>query len=258
MFYYVLDTETTGTVVERHEIVEISVIRVDNKSQVSRVIRAKYPERASLDALAVTNKKHDDLLIGETHLEAIQVINKFFNEDGAGPEARVIVGHNICGFDRKFLHTMWAEHGMRFPADNWVDTLDIMRKFKKDNNLGREILINLNASMDLFGLKKVAGASHSAKIDTRNNFFLWLELQKRMDCLPFNVVTPHDPDGPLVKKAKANPKAKTAKAPDVKEAISAQVPTTPMAMPAPIQYQDESGYEDSCTDSDERDFQYED
>ena len=61
--YYILDLETTGLDSKRQEINEISVIRVKDKNQLTRNIKALYPERASIDALRVQNRTMNDLLV---------------------------------------------------------------------------------------------------------------------------------------------------------------------------------------------------
>ncbi len=190
--FYVLDTETTGLSVDYHEIIEISVIRVRDRLQISRQVKADNPKTASFDALKITNKTMDDLLIGVSKLQAISEVNDFFALDGLTSAHRCIIGHNIVGFDKKFLHAMWSKHNYVFPADMWCDTMSIMRKFVKDNyNKENKPKINLHASCDLMGIKKIAEA-HNAKDDSRNNFLLWKKmLELNLDYLSFIKRFPH-------------------------------------------------------------------
>ena len=123
--YYVIDTETTGTG-NQHEIVEISIIRCSDKVQMTRFIKADFPERASLDALAITGKTIEDLRNGIPKEEAVAQIEEFFNLDNSSPECRCIVAHN-ASFDQRFLHNLWDRCGKKFPANMFLDTMQLTR-----------------------------------------------------------------------------------------------------------------------------------
>lgn len=183
MEYYILDTETTGLTTGYHQIVEISLIRVSNKVQLTKEIRCLHPERASLDALRIIGKSKYQLNNGISILEAIEISNKFMNEDGLSPKQRCIIAHN-APFDRRFCHNMWDTYSSLFPADYWVDTMALMRKYNKDK--GIKAKVNLQDSLDSLGIVKVAGL-HNAKSDTQNTFKLWkkLTVDLNIDHLPF-------------------------------------------------------------------------
>ena len=172
MQYYLIDTETTGLVCGYNEVVEISIIRISDKVQLTRQIRALHPERASLDSLKIIGKSKYQLSEGISSLEAIEISNKFMNEDGLSPKQRCIIAHN-APFDRRFCHNMWETYNSIFPADYWVDTMAIMRKYNK--TAGIKSKVNLQDSLDSLGIVKVAGL-HNAKSDTQNTFKLWKKL----------------------------------------------------------------------------------
>ena len=186
--FYILDLETTGLSKLRHEIIEISVIRVSDRCQINRQVRADRPNDASFDALKITGKTIDDLYIGISKKQMIADIEEFFNQDGLTPAHRCIVGHNIIGFDKNFLHYAWDKADKQFPAELWFDTLSMCRKVAKDMGLVRPRL-NLHSVCDMFGIKKIATA-HNSKDDTKNNYMLfqyfidkkipYLELIKRI------------------------------------------------------------------------------
>jgi len=189
--FYVVDTETSGLRASYHEITEIGIIRVTDRMQLHRCIRCEYPERASFDALKITKKTTADLSKGYDKAAVVAECNKFFAEDGATPAARVIVGHNIIAFDKKFLHALWAEQGQEFPAHLWLDTMSLTRQFLKQAGI-KTRSINLHASCDYVGVKKLSEA-HNAKIDSRNNYLLYKNLieEKKIDYLPFIKSFPH-------------------------------------------------------------------
>jgi DNA polymerase III alpha subunit (gram-positive type) len=191
--YYVIDLETHGLRVNYHEITEISIIRASDKVQLSRNIKALYPERASIDALTITNKTLADLSYGDSREITVEACDKFFNEDKLTPAHRIIVGHNIYNFDRRFLHALWESVGKVFPANMWLDTIPMTRKYAKSIGLVKP-KVNLHAACDIVGIKKIA-AIHNAKSDSRNSYLLWQDLinNKKMDYLPFIKTAPHLP-----------------------------------------------------------------
>lgn len=181
--YYVIDTETTGLKHNYHEITEISIIRCDDRVQLYKNIICDHPERASVDALAMTNKTIKDLYIGQPKEVVVQECNKFFSEDGLTPAHRCIVAHN-APFDRKFLHALWEFLGQEFPANLWLDTISLTQKFINNSDAGTlnitktatgRISKTLHSACDIVGVKKLSGA-HNAKVDSRNTYLLWKKL----------------------------------------------------------------------------------
>jgi len=174
--YYVMDTETTGIKHSFHDLVEISIIRFSDKTQITKIIKAENPRNASFDALRITGKTMQDLYKGITIIEAIEAVNNFFAEDGLTPAHRCLVCHN-APFDRKFVHHAWNKHNQEFPAELWLDTLTLCRKqaapliAKAKENGTKRPELNLHAACDLFGVKKIAQA-HNARDDSRNTYLL--------------------------------------------------------------------------------------
>lgn len=184
IIYYVLDLETTGLSSKDHEINEISIIRVKDKVQLTKHVRCEYPERASFDALRITNKTIADLDNGISKEDAISIVEKFFQQDGLSAEFRCIIGHNIIAFDKKMLFALWEKCGKEFPAHLWMDTMHMTKQHAKNAGLVKP-KVNLQASCDMLQIKKVAGM-HNAKSDTRNCYLLWEKLkQSNIDYLPF-------------------------------------------------------------------------
>ena len=184
LHYYVVDTETTGLRNSYHEMTEIGIIRYTDRVQLHRCIKCTYPERASFDALKITKKTMADLELGHEKAAVVEECNKFFAEDGATPSARVIIGHNIIPFDKKFLWALWEEQGQAFPAHLWLDTIAMTREYLKQ--IGKKTrIVNLHASCDYVGIKKLSEA-HNAKVDSRNNYLLYRDLieNKQIDHLP--------------------------------------------------------------------------
>lgn len=193
--YYICDTETTGLSKDMHEIVEMSVIRVADKVQLSRQIKAEHPNNASLDALKITNKTISDLLEGVSKEQAVKDFNNFFAQDGSSPEHRCIIFHN-APFDIKFIQALWNKCNSIFPCNLSADTMTLMRAWKKKNNL--DIKVNLKDSLDALKIEKRSGF-HNAAGDTRNTYRLWMKLKEEVNYIPmikraFNINTSTDDD----------------------------------------------------------------
>lgn len=187
--YYALDLETTGLMVEMHEICELSILRAVDKMQLTRMVKVEKPQHASYEALKITNKTIEDLSKGISKPEMIADVESFVNEDGLTPAHRCLVGHNIVAFDKKFLWKAWERENKRFPFDMYLDTLHMSKSYAKKNQLIKPKL-NLGAACDLLGIKKTAG-EHNAKSDTRNCFLLWEKLMVSVDYLELIKRLPH-------------------------------------------------------------------
>jgi DNA polymerase III epsilon subunit-like protein len=189
--FFVIDLETTGVNSKLHETIEVSIIRVSTRVQLTEFIRAEMPEVASIDALQIQNKTFEDLLKGKSKEEVVEKIEKFINEDGLTPSHRCFIGHN-SSFDRRFIHALFDKVGKQFPGSLWADTMAMSRHYAKTILGIPKPKVNLHASMDLVGLKKIA-TQHASKADTRNTFMLWKDLTeaKKIDYLPFIKTEPH-------------------------------------------------------------------
>lgn len=181
--FYVIDLETSGLNSLYHETNEVSIIRCDDRVQLTEFIRCEYPERASMDALRVTNKTLADLQKGNSKDIAVDRINKFLAEDNLTPAHRCFIAHNY-NFDKKFMHALYASVKQQCPVDLWLCTMALSKQYAKQSGINSKF--NLQASCDLVGVKKIAQA-HNSKVDSRNTFLLWKTLieQKNMDYLPF-------------------------------------------------------------------------
>lgn len=192
--YYIIDTETTGVKSSWHEITEIGVIRCVDRVQLHRCVKCDYPERANVDSLRITNKTLKDIVQGSSKQDVVDEVNKLLTEDNLTPDHRCIVAHNAA-FDRRFLYALWEEVGQTFPANLFLDTIALTNDFIKKTDTSKLTLAKtatgriskkLSDACDMVGVKRVAGVSHSAKIDSRNNYLLWKKLvdDHKIDYLP--------------------------------------------------------------------------
>ena len=187
--FYIVDTETNGLNVRMHEIFQLSIIRCDDRMQLSREIMIDKPELSSYDALRITGKTLDDLKRGITKLQLINELDEFLKEDGAQSTHRCMVAHN-ANFDRNFLCEMWGRYNRKFPFDLYLDTIHMYRAFEKARGQSK-VKANLTAACEATGIKKL-GDAHNAKTDTRHTFLLWQELSKTVDFLDHIKHIPHN------------------------------------------------------------------
>jgi len=182
--FYVCDTETSGLDHRHHEMTEVGIIRCDDRMQLFRKIKVTYPERASIDALKITNKTMKDLENGFDKVSVVKEINKFLEEDGLTPAHRCFVCHNAA-FDRRFIHALYEEVGELFPAHLWLDTISLTKEYARKIGLHKP-KVSLHAACDIVGVKKLSDA-HNAKVDSRNCFLLHRNLieEKKINYLPF-------------------------------------------------------------------------
>ena len=198
--YYVIDLETTGLIAKHHEITEVSIIRANDRMQLTRMVRCEYPERANLDALLITKKTLADLAVGDEKGAVVERIDRFLNEDGLEPNARCFIGHNIISFDKKFIHALYEEMDKECPVSLFLDTIHLTQSFLKTADVSTlqikktatgRISKKLQDACDMLGIEKIAEA-HASKADTRNTYLLWKKLiDIGVDYLPHIKSFPH-------------------------------------------------------------------
>lgn len=180
--YYVIDCETTGFSPKYHEITEISIIRCDDRNQLSLFLKPQFPQRANPESLRVTGRTFKDLFKGIHPKEAVDKINQFVESDQLTPEHRCFIGHNVQ-FDRGFVYFLWNSFGKEFPATCWLDTKTMTKKWATQLGIERPKL-TLGASLELVGIKAMPGV-HNAVADTRNTYLLWKKgIENGIDYLP--------------------------------------------------------------------------
>ena len=175
--YYCIDTETNGLIAKNlfHEVLQISIIRCKDKVQLTKYIKCEKPENSSLDALRITGKTIADIVQGISKEGAVETCNKFFNEDGLTPNHRCIIGHNIISFDKRFLHELWSQTNSIFPANLWLDTMQMFKHYMKTNGFPKNRKSNLDFACQTMNIKK-QGITHSAKGDSQNTYLLWKKI----------------------------------------------------------------------------------
>lgn len=189
--YYILDTETLGLLVDVHEINQISVMRVSDGKQLSIQIAVAHPNVYNPQALEVQGITPEDLKKGVSIKEAIEMVNKFLEEDGETKAHRCIIAHNAA-FDRKFVHRAWTRENNEFPADLWMCTQSFGKRYVKKFGGDKIAKAQADAGIDIkpdkigklkpkfglnnfligVGIEPKIGA-HSADVDVKNTLTLY-------------------------------------------------------------------------------------
>lgn len=171
---YVTDIESTGLDDEKHDIIELSLLRLNDGEQKTWCLKPLSPETIDNDALRVNGHKREDLL----HLtkegkaryaepsSVLVDIENWVIDDGYPHTNRVLVGQNV-GFDRNFMIKLWKKCGAEssFPfGRRYMDTMQI--EFFMDWCKGKmDEAYNLNSLVKKYGVKN--DKAHTAAADTK-------------------------------------------------------------------------------------------
>lgn len=133
---YVLDTETTGTIPTEHDVIEVSIYRLNDDQQKTWYLKPLNYASISKDALRVNGHKLEDLKLEtkdgrEKYKDPNKVLVEIENwlaEDGVSADERIFVAHNAA-FDREMLKQLWikckSEGTFPFNERYYLDTMQI-------------------------------------------------------------------------------------------------------------------------------------
>src|SRR5271165_1164412 len=173
---YVCDTETSGLTLE-HDIVEVSFYRLTTGDQKTWCIRPIRTDNIQADALRVNGHNLEDLLHNtkegrEKYIPAEKAtaeIENWLMNDLHTSEERLLVGHNICGFDKDMLVALWdksnASETFPFSKRFALDTMQIQVFMDVIGITEQSEYYNLNGLVQKYGIKKEK--AHRASGDTR-------------------------------------------------------------------------------------------
>lgn len=168
-----IDTETTGTNSQKHEIIQIAaLIEIDNEivEEVNLRIRPTNWETIDPEALKVTGKTLEEL---KTYMDPKMAfitlkgiferyVNKYDRNDKFYP-----AGHNL-GFDIEFLQAFWKKYGDAYGTgsyQNWrfLDTR-ILANFLCSHDLIKPLNVTLGEMCKMYNIHLDA---HDALNDIR-------------------------------------------------------------------------------------------
>jgi DNA polymerase III subunit alpha, Gram-positive type len=188
---FALDTETTGLDPTKHDIIEISIYRLNDDEQRTWFMKPSNYDAIEPDALRVNGAKLEDLKHQtkegrEKYRDPAIVlpeIEGWLLEDMTSPEDKILVGQNI-GFDCDFIQALWAKNNASetFPFGTRPRLLDTMQiELLLDLARGeRSEYYNLGSLVEKHGVKRER--AHKASNDTRmtkNVFLSQLDIVKK-------------------------------------------------------------------------------
>lgn len=136
--FYVADIETTGLDSHKHDVIELSLHRLNDTSENAQktwCLKPLMPDNIEAEALRINGHKLEDLLHKtkegrERYLEPSQVlvdVENWLSDDMVPAEKRFLIGQNI-GFDKERLEQLWTRCNSRdsFPfGRRLIDTMQI-------------------------------------------------------------------------------------------------------------------------------------
>lgn len=171
---YVVDTETTGLDPYKHDVIELSLIRLSTQEQKTWFMKPICTDNADPGALRVNGHKIEDLRGDtkygrDTYMNASKVIVEIENwitEDSVPNERRVLVGQN-CPYDKSMLEHLWKKCDSRdsFPfGRRYLDTqvIEFFQDWCRGSMAEGYSLANL---VKKYGVKNEK--AHSAAADTK-------------------------------------------------------------------------------------------
>jgi len=176
MFYFGLDVESTGLKCGYHEITEISILNCQTMDQVTWLIKIKYKERCSKEAMYITQKTPEELENRGRYIEdVLDEITEFILK-GAEKDEVCIIAHN-ASFDRRFVTHAYVSNNKENPIRYWLCTKEMSKKYcrtilglQKTSHALNNLLITANIkTMETDNI-------HSSEVDTRNMYRLWKKM----------------------------------------------------------------------------------
>lgn len=161
--YVVFDLETTGVSSRTDGIVEISAVKVEEGKVVSEFSTLVNPEMPISPSASEVNGITDDMVKDAPVFR--DVLPKFldFIQDS------VLIGHNVGGFDMRFIWRFTQAYYGKYIDNDYIDTLPLSRKV-----LPKESRFRLSALAEHYGYS--SEGAHRALNDCHMN-------QKVYECL---------------------------------------------------------------------------
>lgn len=166
--YVVFDLETTGISPYNDEVIEISAVKVRKGKVVEEFSELVNPKRTIPFAASRVNNITNDMVSDAPFFdEVLRHFLQFVGED-------VLVGHNIQGFDMKFIYRDCERYFHQTITNDYVDTLILAKRCFPEWRHRR-----LGDLVDHYGIS--TQGAHRALVDCRMNQRVFELLGKEMN-----------------------------------------------------------------------------
>jgi len=193
MIITVLDTETTGLSIDKHEIVEIALISYLYDRDGNRYVMRRYEEKikpvnihqASPRALEINGYTEEGWAEARPAAEVLAEVKGFVEDSD------ILLGQNLI-FDLRFINEMCQRLDMdspKFPA--YLDSKSIADRLVKANWLEKS---GMDYLVEHYGVE-VKGRAHTALVDCERTMLVWDKLLEEVgdDYSLFTFEEPYEP-----------------------------------------------------------------
>lgn len=156
----VFDLETTGLSSSKNRIIQVAIVQIAG----GQIVDDGWDQfvHPGEDHLPLTDIVSNLTGITEADLEGQPDMSLVIEEFDQRVGMRFVAGHNVAGFDLKFMRKAEERHDAELQLDYYVDTLKLMRKLHPDLDSH-----NLASSAAHYGLEVDSDSLHNALVDTR-------------------------------------------------------------------------------------------
>lgn len=190
MIITVLDTETTGLDVKKHEIIQLGLIKANllDYNEITILDKQQYNIRpvniktASPEALKINGYSEKLWENSIPFKNCFEVLNEIFSN------SEFLIGQNLI-FDLKFLNKEYRRHGLSYPQiPKYVDTKYMGETLVNEGRLKSSSMDNMCKHYNI----KVNGRAHTALADCERTLMIWQKLNKTIQNKFFTYKEPYD------------------------------------------------------------------
>lgn len=199
----VIDTETTGLDLSKHEIIQIAAIQLEQEDcgdlkvlkEFEYKVRPYNIASASEEALKINGYNEKDWKFACSFKDLINQLDEIWSESD------FLLGQNLI-FDLRFITKHYKRYGLPRPKfPRYLDTKHMGSLLVTEGMIKSSSMDNMCKHFNI----KFKGRAHTALTDCQRTVTLWRQLAKYAEAKKFSYEEPYDPH------AKTNSNARSSK-----------------------------------------------